>query len=163
MAIFVFPAPRWEALIAMEMILKIIPPMMILKYRTALSCVSPLAPQKRMIGSAKTTAAMLIKIPTTTVKISAIRRTWFAPIRSFSPRRLATRADTDTFIAIKIHKPMNFGCVVRPTAATAYAPMELTISESTMPARAIKKDSITAGQAIWNAIWYPCFPPPINF
>ena len=37
MAIFVFPAPRWEALMTMEMILKIMPPMMIRKYRTALS------------------------------------------------------------------------------------------------------------------------------
>ena len=45
-------------------------------------------------------------------------------------------------------RPINFGCVVSPTAATAFDPRELTINESTSPANATKNDSIIAGTAI---------------
>ena len=147
----------------MDRTLNIIPPMMIWKYRTAPAWVSSLAPQSRIMGSAKKTQAMLINVPTARVKAAAIKSTWLAPYWSFSPRRLATRADTETLVAMKMHSPMNLGWVVSPTAATASGPMELTIRESTIPARAIKKDSMTAGHAIWNAVWYPFLFPPMNF
>ena len=126
MAIFVFPAPLWAALMAMEIMLNIIPPMMIWKYRTAPAWVSSLAPQSRIMGSAKKTQAMLINVPTARVKAAAIKSTWLAPYWSFSPRRLATRADTETLVAMKMHSPMNLGWVVSPTAATASVPSRFT-------------------------------------
>ena len=71
--------------------------------------------------------------------------------------------DTDTFMAKNNASPMNLGCVVSPTAATALAPMELTISESTIPARAIKNDSHTAGHAILTASFVIPFSKPIIY
>ncbi len=65
-----------------------------------------------------------------------------------SPLRRATKAETATPVAKKRASPTNLGCVVKPTAATALAPRELTIKESTSPASATKKDSTIAGQAI---------------
>ena len=57
-----------------------------------------------------------------------------------------------TFVAKNNDKPINFGWVVRPTAATAYEPSELTIRESINPAKATKNDSIIAGQAMDAAV-----------
>ena len=76
----------------------------------------------------------------------------------FSPKRLATRAEIATFAAMNSASPGNFGCVVRPTAATALAPSVLTIKVSTIPASAIKKDSQTAGHAsrIASFVREPC-------
>ena len=71
-----------------------------------------------------------------------------ASLRFPSPFRLATSAETATFAAVKAASPINFGWVVSPTAATACAPTRLTISESTMPISATKKDSNTDGHAI---------------
>lgn len=64
-----------------------------------------------------------------------------------SPWRLATRADTAALIEKNIDKAINFGWVVRPTAATALGPMDETMKVSMMPAIDIKKNSKTAGQA----------------
>lgn len=55
-----------------------------------------------------------------------------------SPRLLATSAERETFIAKNRDNPMNLGCVVSPTDATASEPGALTIRESTNPARATK-------------------------
>ena len=57
-----------------------------------------------------------------------------------------------TFMAKKRDRPKNFGCVVRPMAATAEEPKEDTIKESISPVRAVKKDSRIAGQAIWRVV-----------
>ena len=58
----------------------------------------------------------------------------------------------DTFTAMKIANAINFGWAVRPTAATADGPSELTIKESKRPANAMKKDSRIDGQAILKQV-----------
>ena len=123
--------------------------MTILKYAVARSCVSEVEPQNLMTSPANVTstvpmsiAAMMIKrIPDTSIRLAS----------SFlsSPRLLATRADSATFTAKNNDSPMNFGCVVRPIAATALLPRLLTIYESTSPTKAVKNDSTTAGHAIF--------------
>ena len=55
MVILVFPAPRWAELTTIWMQLKIIPPMIILKYCTARPWVSSLEPQNLIMGLAKKT------------------------------------------------------------------------------------------------------------
>ena len=150
MAMIVLPAPLCAALIPIEITLKTMPPMMIRKYMTAVSCVSSADPQKRMIWLAKSTQSTDTAATDTRINQSAVSRIRFASSFFCSPRRLATSADMETLIAINSASPMNLGCVVSPTAATAYEPMELTISESIMPASDTKKDSHTAGHAICN-------------
>ena len=113
-----------------------------------------------MIGSDSATHKILIKIPAAAVIKMAISRVWLAPFLSFSPRLLATIAETDTFMAMNKAIPKNLGWVVSPTAATAWWPRALTIRESISPARATKKDSSTEGHAIRTATfilsWLSC-------
>ena len=66
----------------------------------------------------------------------------------FCPKRLAAKALTAILLDKNKAKAINLGWVVRPTAATAYVPSVLTIIVSIIPAKATKKLSSTAGQAI---------------
>ena len=81
-AINVFPAPLWAALISIVSTLKIMPPCMTVKYSTAGVCVSAADPQRRMIGSASATERTLIKAHTRTDSTSAVTRTRLAPLES---------------------------------------------------------------------------------
>ena len=83
-----------------------------------------------------------------TENINAVSNTSLAPCLSFWPLLLATSAERAVLTAKKTDKVMNFGWTVRPTAATAAGPIEDTIMVSIIPAREMKKDSSTAGQAI---------------
>ena len=106
-----------------------------------------------MIGLASSTNPILNITAATTIKITAVYRIRFASSCLSSPRLLATNADTATLSAKNKDNPTNLGCVVSPTAATASAPRELTIRESTKPAKAVKKDSIMAGHAMLMVIF----------
>ena len=105
-------------------------------------------PQIRMIGSANITSRALSNTAMITINTRNVAKIRLASCRFPSPLRLATSADMDTLAAINRESPMNLGCVVSPTAATAWYPRELTIKESTRPAKAAKKDSSIAGHAI---------------
>ena len=151
MAMRVLPLPRWAALMARNMTLKIMPPLIMRKYRVEEARVSSLAPAQPMMVSAPATQRALIRTPTTRVMMKAVSRTRLAPRWSCWPRRRATRALMATFRARKKQRLINLGWVVRPTAATEELPRLLTIRESTRPAKETKKLSTTAGQAIWKA------------
>ena len=73
-------------------------------------------------------------------------------LRSPSPCRLATRAETALEIAKKDVIANIFGWVVSPIAAIASGPRDEIIKVSMIPARAIKKDSKTAGHAMAKAL-----------
>lgn len=152
MAIFVFPAPLCAALTTRETTVKIMNPIMILKYCTASAWEASSEPHSRMIGSAKATQIRLTATDITRTNTLAAHKTSLAPLRFFCPLRLATSADTDTFTAINMASPINFGWVVNPTAATACAPTRLTIKESTIPTSATKNDSSTDGHAIFSTV-----------
>ena len=86
------------------------------------------------------------------ISTNAVDKSAFASRRLFSPKRLATSAEIATLIARNTDNPINFGCAVSPTAATAFEPSALTMSESISPANATKNDSIIAGTAIFIAV-----------
>lgn len=92
---------------------------MILKYATALSCVSAVEPHKRMIGLTRITNKMLNAIAAMIINTIDVLKILFASSGFSSPLLLATNAEIATFIAKNSDKPKNLGCVVRPTAATA--------------------------------------------
>ena len=110
-------------------------------------------PHSRITGSAKTTANTLINAAAPRMNTRKVARIPLAPSLFPSPLRRATRADMDTLAAKKSASPTILGWVVSPTAATAEEPRELTIRESTSPAKAVKKDSNTAGQAMPTAFF----------
>ena len=119
MEIVVLPLPRCTALITIVSTLKNMPPMMIRKYTTAASCVSALLPARRIIkGAPATNRTVTIRHRTSVIR-SAVSSTSFALLRFFSPFLLATSADTATLTPKNGVRPINFGCVVSPTAATA--------------------------------------------
>ena len=93
----------------MEIHEKIIPPMMILKYSTAPSWVSGVEPQSLIMGEASCTKAMLIITAMTMTNAKDVTAIRLASSLFFSPRRLATNAETATFSAKNMEKPMNFG------------------------------------------------------
>ena len=119
MVMRVLPAPRCAELMPIWTQLKIMPPMIILKYSTALSWVSSSEPQRRMIGSASATIRTLTAMAITTMNTRKVEKIWFASSRLPWPFRLATRADMDTLAAMNRDSPTNLGWVVSPTAATA--------------------------------------------
>ena len=106
-----------------------------------------------MIGLASSTKAILSITAAAIIKMTVVYKMRFASSCLFSPRLLATNADTATLSAKNKDNPTNLGCVVKPTAATASAPRALTINESTNPAKAVKKDSIMAGHAMLMVIF----------
>ena len=95
------------------------PPMIMRKYKTALSWVASSEPQNRITGSAKITRRILNNTAIIRIKTRKVAKILFASSRLSSPLRLATSAEMDTFAAIKNASPKNLGCVVSPTAATA--------------------------------------------
>ena len=116
-------------------------------------CVSASEPHHLMIGEAIVMKIVPNIADSETISISAVNKMEFASSLRFSPKRLAMSADSETEIAINIANATNFGWVVRPTEATASAPRELTIIESTSPANAVKKDSTIAGIAIIRTVF----------
>ncbi len=87
----------------------------------------------------------------------AVTIVWLAIFLLSSPFLLATNAETEIAIAIKKERAINFGWVVRPIAATADGPIDETIKVSIKPAKEIKKDSKTDGQAICIALFQYLF------
>ena len=81
---------------------------------------------------------------------------WFACSLSPVPLLLATRAVIPVFMEIKAAIKRNLGCVVKPTADKACAPilglavppMEPTIIKSTIEANCVKRSSTKLGHAI---------------
>lgn len=104
------------------------------------------------MGLAKTVNRVLITIPAKITKIKAVSAMLLAESLLCSPFLRATSADTATLVAKNRESPRNLGWVVRPTAATAFEPRELTMKESTRPTNATKKDSRIAGHAMEKAL-----------
>ena len=77
----------------------------------------------------------------------AVTRVLFASSLLPSPCLLATRAETAALIEKNMVRAINFGWVVRPTAATALGPIPDTMKVSIISAIEIKKNSKRAGQA----------------
>lgn len=114
-------------------------------------------PESFRICGVKITKIDEINIHSNKATIMAVTIVWLAIFLSSSPLLLATRADTETEIAIKNDRAINFGWVVSPMAATAFDPIDETIKVSIRPAKAIKKDSKTEGQAICKALFQYLF------
>ncbi len=148
----VFPLPRWAELITMVMTLNIVPPMIILKYSTAISWVSSLLPASFIIHGVSATNTTVMTAHKTRDRTAAVTRYSLACRWSCSPLRRATRADTATLIPKKRVRPMNFGWTVSPTAAIAVSPSADTIMVSIIPARVTKSISAIAGQATDKAL-----------
>ena len=71
------------------------------------------------MGPASATNSTLRTIADTKIKAIAVLKIRFASSGFSSPRLLAARAEIATFAATNKDSPINLGCVVRPTAATA--------------------------------------------
>ena len=141
----------------MEITLNIIPAIIILKYETPKSWVSGDDPASFIICGVNITKIEEIIIHKLTATIIAVTIVWFAIFLSSSPFLLATRAETETAIAIKKERAINFGWVVSPIAATADEPIDETMKVSIKPAKEIKNDSKTDGQAICKALFQYLF------
>ncbi|KWZ95068.1 hypothetical protein HMPREF3224_01183 [Anaerococcus hydrogenalis] len=114
---------------------------------------SGLEPDSFIISGVNIIKIAEITIHKDTETIMAVTMVWFAIFLSSSPFLLATSAETETAIAIKIERAINFGWVVSPIAATADEPIDETMKVSIKPAKEIKNDSKTDGQAICRALF----------